>query len=117
MAVAKFGIRLTVAWLVGPIIWTLHFFFLYAVSSFACPPLVAIQASQIHLLTLVATIVALSGLCVSLTRQFRQRASNFDGTRDFLMSAGLTLTAIATLGVLWTAAATIILPACTAAAE
>ena len=104
------------AWLYGPIIWAAHFFLLYGTASFLCTP-EASREDEVRLIALALTALALLVLFGLSTWQFigyrRPRGNDRAGNVvSFLQMTSIALAGLAIIGVMWTGAGAILVPAC-----
>ncbi|MGH6768174.1 MAG: hypothetical protein ACRECO_04030 [Xanthobacteraceae bacterium] len=113
-------VRTTVVWLFGPAVWAAHFFLLYGIAGFTCLPLDAVRQGQIRLLALSLTVIALLVLVGFLARQslgIRRPGDRLtESLTTFLARTANVLALLAILGVIWTVAGTMMIPACVSAA-
>ena len=98
------AIRVTIAWLFGPIVWAAHFFLTYGIAAFAGMSSDVTWQGQIRLVILLApAAVALSALVGFLVWQCRGvRARRTEDTPSFLTKTAIALTVLALVGVAWT---------------
>ncbi len=97
------AIRVTIAWLFGPIVWAAHFFLVYGIAAFAGMPSDAAWQGQIRFVLLAIAIVALLALVGFLVSQCRGvRARRTEDTPSFLTKTAIALTVLALIGVAWT---------------
>jgi hypothetical protein len=108
------AIRVTIAWLFGPIVWAAHFFLTYGIAAFAGMSSdvtgdVTWQG-QIRLVILLAlAAVALLALVGFLVWQCRGvRGGRTEDTSSFLTRTAIALTVLALMGVIWTTVGTFI---------
>jgi hypothetical protein len=110
------AVRTTVTWLFGPAVWAAHFFLLYGLQGFMCLPLDSVRQGQIRLLSLALTVIALSALVGFLVRQslgIRQAGDRITATlTTFLAGTANVLALLAILGIVWSAASAMMIPAC-----
>jgi hypothetical protein len=102
----------------GPMVWAAHFFVMYGVEALICTgPIAPSDNRYFQPVPIAATVLALVSLLCFLTWQWAWSMRDEpergvgDGLR-FLRRTSTALAALATLGVLWTALPTALLPAC-----
>jgi hypothetical protein len=96
------AIRVTIAWLFGPIVWAAHFFLTYGIAAFAGAPSDVAWRGQIRLILLALAAVALLALVGFLVSQCRGvRGRRTEDTSSFLTSTAIALTVLALIGVIW----------------
>ena len=104
--------------MIGVILWTLHFGFVYGISHVVCSPALAGRADSLgRALILGGTVpilvlIALAGLWPERTaRLFRVGTMSTD-TAGFLHHVARFICLLSFLGVAWAGAAALILPVC-----
>lgn len=94
--------------LTGPVVWALHFFFLYGAETLTCaaePPV----PNLFWWLALAATMGAGAGLAITIAKP--PIRGDFPAA-PFLHNAARLLAALALLAVVWAGVTALILPAC-----
>jgi hypothetical protein len=111
------SIGVTLIWLFGPVVWAVHFFLLYGIATVLCAGPEASQPGLVRLLALGVTVLALAAIACFVALQFiggrSREAHRLETVRAFLRVTGMTLAGLAAVGIVWTAAGTILIPACT----
>ena len=107
-----------IAWMFGPMVWAAHFFVLYGIASFGCTPPDPTRQGAVRVIFSALSVLALSALIGFLVwRPFGARRPDADylneDIRDFLRAIANALAALAIVGVVWTAIAASLIPACT----
>ncbi len=119
---ASFG-RESLHMLAGLLVWGAHLTIVYAATAFACArPRRAMALLGVPLETVIAgtTVVALGAVAYAVAAAMRRRRAAARAAPDaagtaFTASVGLLLGVLAFIGVVWTATAGSMAPACGAA--
>jgi hypothetical protein len=107
-------VPLMLAALAPPLLWTLHFAFLYLLEGFLCEPPVP-AAAAIPYVILVATLIA-GGLCASLlfggNAWLRGAGASRVGSQAFLRTTQRLLAGLSLVAILWSSAGALMLSPC-----
>jgi hypothetical protein len=110
--------------LAGPIIWAVHFVIVYMITEFGCRVnfnnWLFITPANINLIILIVTVVSLVAVGFGGLLAYRQWKTQEDHsgsessvkTHDFLVTAGMLLSALFLLAIVMTAAPTPFLSTC-----
>lgn len=104
----KDGIHALIAAMAGPVLWFAHFSLVYAGQAYLCQS----RADLVPAAYGTVTLLTLAGLTALAFRDWKTLQNKSPQTAAFLSSMRLSLTALAAIGVAWSAVGAVLLPPC-----
>lgn len=109
-------IRTTVAILIGPIVWAVHFLVIYVVTALACARHFAsaqwLGMGAVQAMIVAATVVSLVVLAIAM-RLLRPAFSGLSGdSQEFARNMAVALALLSVLAIVWDALPAFMVPVC-----
>jgi len=95
----------------GPIVWAIHFFFLYLTEAFACANR-GLPTDAVRWSGLAATLAAVALLALFSTRFGRSHQQDRTAQTQPAFKLGAPLALLSMVAIVWTAIPLLLLPAC-----